>query len=70
MLIGVVLVAGAAMIASSAPASATSSPPQVLTTYFHITAYPCSNGTCAIGPGNTGMPFAAALEGTGGPRAD
>jgi Putative Ig domain len=31
------------------------------------TIYPCNNGTCAIGPGNTGMPFAAALRATGRP---
>jgi len=29
--------------------------------------FACSNGVCEIGPGNVGMPFAAAVPGTGGP---
>jgi Putative Ig domain len=67
MLARAVLLAGAVTLALTAAASATSSPPQVLTTYFGHTIYPCSNGTCAIGPGNVGTQFAAAMDGTGGP---
>jgi hypothetical protein len=66
-LAGAVLIASAVTLASTATASATSSPPQVVTTYFGGTIYPCSNGTCAIGPGTVGTQFAAAMDGTGGP---
>ena len=45
-----------------APASATTAPPAIQTGNFA-----CTNGVCAIGPGDTGMPFAAGLIGTGGP---
>jgi hypothetical protein len=38
-----------------------------MTTYFGATIYPCGNGPCAIKFGNKGMPFAAAMVGTGGP---
>ena len=37
-------------------------PPRLVTTNFV-----CSNGSCAIGPGDTGMAFEAGLIGTGGP---
>lgn len=43
-------------------ASTTSSPPAIVTSNFV-----CSQGDCAIGPGNRGMAFAAGLVGTGGP---
>lgn len=66
-LVGVVLLGGAIAIASSGAAAASTPPPQVSTTYFGATIYPCSNGTCVIGPGNKGMPFAAVMVGTGGP---
>ena len=56
-----------AAIASTVATAASTAPPQVSTTYLGATLYPCSNGTCTIGPGNTGMPFAAAMDGTGGP---
>jgi Putative Ig domain len=62
-----VLICGAAAIATTGAAAASTGPPQIMTTYFGATIYPCSNGTCAIGPGDTGMPFTAALVGTGGP---
>lgn len=29
--------------------------------------FACSNGVCEVGPGNVGLPFAAAINGTGGP---
>jgi len=55
------------MLVSSLPAqvdaaAATSSPPVIVTSNFV-----CSQGGCAIGPGNNGMAFAAGLVGTGGP---
>jgi hypothetical protein len=55
------------MLISSSPAqadaaTATSSPPVIVTSNFV-----CSQGGCAIGPGNKGMAFAAGLVGTGGP---
>jgi hypothetical protein len=59
------LIGGA--IALNSTASASTSPPQIETTIVGATIYPCSNGTCSIGPGNTGLPFAAALDPTGGP---
>lgn len=40
----------------------TTSPPTIKTSNFV-----CSNGVCAIGPGDVGMAFAAGLIGTGGP---
>jgi putative Ig domain-containing protein len=67
VLVGAVLICGAAAIASTGAAAASTGPPQIMTTYFGATIYPCSNGTCAIGPGNKGMPFTAAMIGTGGP---
>ena len=55
------LVAASLGAAASATA-ATPSPPTLITTNFA-----CSNGVCEVGPGNVGMPFAAGLDGTGGP---
>jgi hypothetical protein len=55
----------AATITSTASAittSATASPPGIVTSNFS-----CTNGTCAIGPGDVGLSFAAGLVGTGGP---
>ena len=49
-------------LGSVAAAVATTAPPAIQTGNFV-----CSNGTCAIGPGDVGMPFAAGLLGTGGP---
>jgi hypothetical protein len=46
-----------ATVAAAAPA-----PPTLITSNFA-----CSNGVCEIGPGNVGIPFAAGLDGTGGP---
>jgi hypothetical protein len=50
-----------ALPAAAAPA-ATAAPPGLITTGFA-----CANGTCQVGPGNVGQPFAAGLIGTGGP---
>ena len=50
---------GAAAPAAAATASAA---PTLITSNFA-----CSNGVCEIGPGNVGLPFAAGLDGTGGP---
>jgi hypothetical protein len=61
------LIGASVALAATDLASAESPPPSVVKTWFGATIYPCSNGTCTIGPGNTGMPFAAALIGTGGP---
>jgi hypothetical protein len=61
----VLLMAGALVatgLGTLAPASATTSLPGIQTTNFV-----CNNGVCAIGPGDVGMPFAAAMIGTGGP---
>jgi Putative Ig domain len=61
----VLLIAGALVatgLGTLAPAGATTSPPGIQTTNFV-----CNNGVCAVGPGNVGMPFAAAMIGTGGP---
>jgi len=55
----------AASLGASASASATAAtpaPPTLITSNFA-----CSNGVCEVGPGNVGMPFAAGLDGTGGP---
>jgi hypothetical protein len=59
---GAMLIGGAVALASTGAASASTAPPGIATSHFT-----CSNGTCAIGPGNAGMPFAAGLDGTGGP---
>jgi len=67
VVVGAVLIGGGAAVASTGAAAASTPPPQVVTTYDGVTVYPCSNGTCAIGPGNKGMPFGAAMVGTGGP---
>jgi hypothetical protein len=48
--------------ATSAAMATQASPPQIVTSNFV-----CSNGVCAIGPGDVRMPFAAGLIGTGGP---
>lgn len=52
----------ASLGASASATAATSAPPTLITSNFA-----CSNGVCEIGPGNVGMPFAAGLDGTGGP---
>ena len=66
---GAVVSAGAhPTTTSTTPASTTTtttappSPPQIKTSNFV-----CSNGVCAIGPGDVGIAFAAGLIGTGGP---
>jgi hypothetical protein len=41
----------------------TTSAPSIVTSNFL-----CTGGTCAVGPGNTGLSFAAGLIGTGGPQ--
>jgi hypothetical protein len=61
------LIVGSVALVPTTAASAESPPPTIVKTWYGATIYPCSNGTCTIGPGNTGMPFAAALIGTGGP---
>lgn len=51
---------------TTVPASTTTttaSVPSIVTSNFS-----CTNGTCAVGPGNVGMSFAAGLIGTGGPQ--
>ena len=48
--------------AATTTTTALPSPPQIVTSNFV-----CSNGACAIGPGDVGMAFAAGLIGTGGP---
>lgn len=65
--VAAMLIGGAVAIGWTGAAAASTGPPQIMTTYFGATIYPCSNGTCAIGPGNKGLPFTAALIGTGGP---
>jgi hypothetical protein len=52
----------ASLGAATSAAAATPAPPTLITTNFA-----CSNGVCEVGPGNVGMPFAAGLDGTGGP---
>jgi hypothetical protein len=64
---GVVVSAGAHPTTTSTTAATTTttttpSPPQIITSNFV-----CSNGVCAIGPGDNGMAFAAGMIGTGGP---
>jgi hypothetical protein len=49
-------------LSSVVAAGATTAPPS-----FQTGNFVCSNGTCAIGPGDVGMPFAAGFLGTGGP---
>jgi hypothetical protein len=61
------LIVGSVALVATRAVSAESPPPSIVKTWSGATIYPCSNGTCTIGPGNTGMPFAAALSGTGGP---
>ena len=52
----------ASLAASASAAAATAPPPTLVTSHFA-----CSNGVCEVGPGNVGLPFAAGLNGTGGP---
>lgn len=52
-----------AALGGTAPATAVPAPPPTLIT----SNFACGNGACEIGPGNVGTPFAAGLEGTGGP---
>jgi hypothetical protein len=49
-------------LGAAAPAAAAPAPPTLITSHFA-----CSNGVCEVGPGNVGLPFAAGLDGTGGP---
>lgn len=49
-------------VAPTGAVNAASSPPSIITSNFV-----CNNGVCSVGPGNTAMPFAAGLLGTGGP---
>ena len=58
-LVGVLTATGFGTLAL---AGAATSPPGIQTTNFV-----CTNGVCSIGPGNVGLPFAAAMIGTGGP---
>jgi Putative Ig domain len=62
VLAGAMLIACAVALASTGAAAASTPPPGIATSNFA-----CSNGTCVVGPGNAGMPFAAGLHGTGGP---
>jgi hypothetical protein len=66
-LAGAMLIGGSVVLASTSAASAETAPPEIVKSYFGKTIFPCSNGTCAIGPGNVSMPFAAPLNATGGP---
>ena len=60
ILTGALIAAG---LGAAAPAAAaTPAPPTLITRNFA-----CSNGVCEVGPGNVGLPFAAGLDGTGGP---
>jgi Putative Ig domain len=56
------LIGSSVALAATGAASAETPLPAIIRSHFA-----CSNGTCAIGPGNVGMPFAAGLDGTGGP---
>jgi hypothetical protein len=61
----ILLMAGALVatgLGTLASAGATTPPPGIQTGNFV-----CNSGVCAIGPGNVGLPFAAAMIGTGGP---
>jgi hypothetical protein len=49
-------------VATTTTTTTPPSAPQIITSDFV-----CSNGVCAIGPGDAGMPFAAGMVGTGGP---
>jgi len=55
------LLLGSLAAAGSATA-ATAAAPGLITSNFA-----CSSGVCEVGPGNVGLSFAAALNGTGGP---
>ena len=61
---GVLLAAGfgSSAIFATREAAAATTTPGVVTSNFS-----CANGTCAIGPGDVGVSFAAGLIGTGGP---
>jgi len=48
--------------AAGSATAATTSTPTLITSNFA-----CSNGVCEVGPGDVGLPFAAGLNGTGGP---
>ena len=52
----------ASLGAAASAAAATPAPPSLITTNLA-----CSSGVCEAGPGNVGLPFAAGLDGTGGP---
>ena len=59
MITGALITAG---LGAAAPAAAATAPPTLITSNLA-----CSNGVCEVGPGNVGMPFAAGVDGTGGP---
>jgi hypothetical protein len=59
VMVGALITAG---LGAAAPATAATAPPTLNTSNFA-----CSNGVCEVGPGNVGMPFAAGVDGTGGP---
>jgi hypothetical protein len=52
----------ASLGAAGSAAAASTSVPTLITSNFA-----CSNGVCEVGPGNVGLPFAAGLNGIGGP---
>ena len=52
----------ASLGASASATAAPPAPPTLITSHFA-----CGNGVCEVGPGNVGIPFAAGLDGTGGP---
>jgi hypothetical protein len=49
-------------LSAAEDAAAAPAPPTLITSNFA-----CSDSACEIGPGNVGTPFAAGLDGTGGP---
>ena len=52
----------AASLGAATSAAAATAAPTLITSNFA-----CSDSACEIGPGNVGTPFAAGLDGTGGP---
>jgi hypothetical protein len=65
--LGAALIVGLVALVATSAASAETGPPKINKTVFGE-MYPCSNGTCTMGPGDTGMPFGAILIGEGGPE--